>query len=336
MIAFVRATGGSGGGALWLGGSVLFLAGAGLAGLVLDGFHKWKKNQNSKITVWSAGRPGEMMVGVVHTGERDPAPGGFRFFLECLERVRGGEWLLWTSEFMSPSPSAEGAWPFHFSIPVEAPPSGPSPDGDVVWRLRAQSVHVGHFEGAWPLRVSPNLGPASKLLPVPIPAGVATKNASRRVLTTKEIGDQTRFSLASPFIFPGPNPLVIWGVALTAFFMVMVRMKAPVGIIVGGIFLNLAAALVLVAQWFGREEVWVDPTTVVVRRSLGPIASNRSYPRSSVIGVRVVFAGGPQRFGVRVDRAGELRPLAAFGGFHNHLDAHEVARSLLRCLNRSL
>ncbi len=317
---------------LGLGG--ILLGAAELGRLVLTAFRQWKKNQKSKVTFWSVGRPGELVVGVVHTGERDPVAGGFSFVLECLERSRGGEWLLWSAESLSPTPSSEDAWPFHFSIPVEAPPSGLSPDGEVLWRLRAKSKLPGRFQGEWPLVVSPNTGPASKLFSVPLPAAASVKSGPPRPLAVRNVGEQTRFSLPSPFVFPGPNPLVIWAVSLTAFFMVMVRVKAPLWAVAGGALLNVGAAFVMVAQWFGREEVWVDPVSVIVGRSLGPIKRSRSFSRSTVVGVRVVFSGGPRRYGVRIDRSGGLRPWTAFGGFQNHLDAHEAARALLRCLNR--
>jgi hypothetical protein len=307
---------------------------AGLAVLVAGGYRQWKKNQRSKMTLWSAGRPGEMMVGVVHTGDREPVAGGLKFILECFERGPVGEWLLWSADSDSPTPSSEDTWPFHFSLPMEAPPSGPSPDGDVLWRVRAQSKTPGRFEGEWTLVVSPNMGPASKLLPVPLPAAASVKRGPPRTLFVSQGVGQTRFSLPSPFVFPGPNPLVIWALSLTAFFMVMVRMKAPLWAVVGGALLNLGAALVLVAQWFGREEVCVDPVSITVRRCLGPFRRGRSFSRSTVLGVRVVFSGGPNRYGVRIDRSAGLRPWAAFGGFQNHLEAHEVARALLRCLNQ--
>lgn len=329
-----QATGWNFGGPLLLGLAGVVVGSVGLAVLVTAGFRHWKKSQRSKVTLWSAGRPGEMMVGVVHTGDQEPLAGGMKLFLDCFERGGGGEWLLWSAEADSPTPSSDGAWPFHFSLPVEAPPSGLSPDGNVFWRMRAQSNTPGRFEGEWALVVSPNMGPASKLLPVPLPAAASLKGGPPRPLTVNTVGDQRRFSLPSPFVFPGPNPLVIWALTLTAFFMVMVRLKAPLWVMVGGALLNVAAALVLVAQWFGREEVWVDPVNVTVRRCLGPIRRSRSFPRSTVVGIRVVFSGGPNRYGVRIDRAGGFRPWAAFGGFQNHLEAHDAARALLRCLNQ--
>lgn len=283
-----------------------------------------------KVNIWSSGRPGEVLVGVLHTGMNTIDPAGLVLNLDCLEINSGGQWLLWTSEVRSPQPTGPDQWPFHFSIPVEGPPSGPSTDGEVVWQIRAKGASRPSFEATVPVTVSRIVGPPSHLLPVPPPSFRKTSPKSRRSLVISEEAGRTRLCLHSRFSFPGPNPIVVWTILQVGLVMVLAKL-APSWTLWAAAAVNGFVILFFAQLWFGREELIVQGPEIFFRRALGRWGRVRRFLKLDVTGVRVAFSGPPPHFGVRIER-GDQPPLAVFDGFTDSLDAHEAARSVLKAL----
>ncbi|MBK8574893.1 MAG: hypothetical protein IPN90_04150 [Elusimicrobia bacterium] len=185
------------------------MAMGGGAGILLfraaGSLRRQKNSVHARVNIWSSARPGEVMVGVLHTGTERRDPAGLVLNLDCLEQNSGGQWLLWSSQVCSPAPTGPDAWPFHFSIPLEGPPSGPSTDGHVVWQLRAKSVSLPIFEARFDVVVARVAGPPSHLLPVP-PPRFGKGTAPRRSVVLIEQPGQRVLRLGSRFAFPGQTP----------------------------------------------------------------------------------------------------------------------------------
>lgn len=318
---------------------VLGVVGLGVIGggvyLVLTAVRTFRRvvtSGQAKVNIWSSGRPGEVLVGVLHTGVQQVDPAGLILNLDCLEINSGGQWLLWTSEVRSPEPSGPDNWPFHFSIPVEGPPSGPSTDGVVVWQLRAKSASLPIFEAKVPVSVARIAGPPSHLLPVPQPSFRKSSDASRRSVTLTEQSGQIRLCLHSRYAFPGPNPIVVWAVIQVGLFMVLSKL-APAWTLWATGAVNGIVIVFFALLWFGREELIVTGQEIIFQRLLWKFGKVRRFLKLDVTGVRVAFSGPPPHFGVRIER-GDQPPLAVFDGFTDALDAHEAARSVLKTLGR--
>lgn len=319
----------------------LVLGGAGLGGIAggvflvlmaLRTFRRGATSLQAKVNIWSSGRPGEVLVGVLCTGVQSVDPAGLILNLDCLEINSGGQWLLWTSEVRSPTPSGPDSWPFHFSIPVEGPPSGPSTDGDVVWRLRAKSASLPIFEATLPVSVARIAGPPSHLLPVPPPSFRKSSETSRRSLSITEQPGKICLCLRSRFTFPGSNPIVVWTVIQVGLFMVLAKV-APAWTLGAAAGVNGVVILFFAFLWFGREELIVTDQEILMQRRLWKFGKVRRFLKMDVTGVRVAFSGPPPHFGVRIERA-DNPPLAVFDGFTDALDAHEAARSVLKALGK--
>lgn len=289
-----------------------------------------RTSENAKINIWSSGRPGEVLVGVLHTGSKRADPSGLVLSLDCVEIDTGGQWLLWSSEVRSPEPSGPDSWPFHFSIPVEGPPSGYSANGEVVWQLRARSVSLPIFEATFPVSVARIDGPPSHLLPVPPPSFRKGGGAVRRSVEVTEGSGDACLRLKSRFAFPGPNPLVVWGVIFVGILMVLGK-KGPAWSFWAMAGVTGGVAVFFAILWFGQEELVVTGRELILRRHLWNIGRGRRFPKSNVSGARVSFSGPAPHFGVRIER-GEHPPLAVFDGFTDSLDAHEAARHVLKSL----
>lgn len=319
------------GASLQLVAGTLVVGGAGL--LVWMAFQtrlRQKTSVNAKINIWSSGRPGEVLVGVLHTGIKMADPSGLVLNLDCVEIDKGGHWLLWTSEVRSPEPSSPDCWPFHFSIPVEGPPSGLSPNGEVVWQLRAKSVSLQIFEATFAVPVARIEGPPSHLLPVPPPSFRKGAGAVRRLLEVTERSGDACLCLHSRFASLGSNPLVVWGVIFVGVLMVVGK-KGPAWSFWTMGAVTVGAVVFFAVLWFGREELVVTGQELIFRRHLWSVGRVRRFPKSNVSGVRVSFSGPSPHFGVRIER-GEQPPLAVFDGFTDSLDAHEAARLVLKAL----
>jgi hypothetical protein len=315
-----------GAGLLLAGGATVLMGGA------VRSLRRGATSLHAKINIWSSGRPGEVLVGVLSTGIAETDPAGLVMHLDCVEVNSAGRWLLWTSQVRSPTPTGPDAWPFHFSIPTEGPPSGPSTDGEVVWQLRAHGASRPIFDAVFDVPVARVKGPPSHLLPVPPPAFRKSPGARRRSVSVIEKSDQTVLRLDPRFAFPGPQPVVIWTLQWVGLLMILIRRKAPLWTycLLGGA--NVVGAVLGALLWFGREELSVVGDKIVFRRLLWSMGPTRRFPKSAVTGVRVAFSGPPPHFGVRIER-GDARPLAVFDGFTDSLDAHEAARSVLRALS---
>jgi hypothetical protein len=313
-----------------IAGVGVIASGGMLMGMALRTFRRKVTSLQAKVNIWSSGRPGEVLVGVLHTGISAVDPAGLILNLDCVEINSGGQWLLWTSEVRSPQPSGPDSWPFHFSIPVEGPPSGLSTDGEVVWQLRAKSVSLPIFEAVVPVSVARIAGPPSHLLPVPPPSFRKSSGALRRSVAITEHLGQIRLCLHSRFSFPGPNPIVVWTVIHVGLFMVLAKMAPAwtLWALAGG---NGGVILFFALLWFGCEELVVTGQEIIFQRRLWKFGKVRRFLKSEVTGVRVAFSGPPPHFGVRIER-GDKPPLAVFDGFTDSLEAHEAARSVLRAL----
>lgn len=311
------------------GASVIGGAGV-LAWMAFQTRLRQKTSVNAKINIWSSGRPGEVLVGVLHTGIKMVDPSGLVLNLDCVEIDKGGQWLLWSSEVRCPEPSGPDSWPFHFSIPVEGPPSGLSPNGEVVWQLRAQSASLPIFGATFPVPVARIAGPPSHLLPVPPPSFRKGASPLRRSVRVTERSGATCLRLNSQFAFPGPNPLVVWGVILGGVLMVLGKI-GPAWSFWTTLGVAGAGAVFFAILWFGQEELVITDQELIFRRHLWTIGRVRRFPKSNVSGVRVSFSGPSPRFGVRIER-GDHPPLGVFDGFTDPLDAHEAARVVLKSL----
>lgn len=317
-----------------MGGAGLGVIGGGvfLVLMAVRTFRRGATSLQAKVTIWSSGRPGEVLVGVLRTGVKTVDPAGMILNLDCLEINSGGQWLLWTSQVRSPEPSGPDSWPFHFSIPVEGPPSGPSAEGDVVWRLRAHSASLPIFEATLPVTVARIAGPPSHLLPVPPPSFRKSSDTPRRSVEITEQPGKLRLCLRSRFPFPGSNPIVVWTVIQTGLLMVLAK-TAPAWTLGAAAGFNGIGILFFAFLWFGREELIVTEQEIFIQRRLWKFGKVRRFLKSDVTGVRVAFSGPPPHFGVRIERA-DNPPLAVFDGFTDPLDAHEAARSVLKALEK--
>jgi hypothetical protein len=251
---------------------------------------------NAKINIWSSGRPGEVLVGVLHTGIKAVDPAGLVLNLDCVEMNSGGRWLLWTSEVRSPEPSGPDSWPFHFSIPVEGPPGGLSTDGEVEWQLRAKSGSLPIFEAVFPISVARIEGPPSRLLPVPPPSFRLGAGPVRRSVEVTERSGETCLRLQSRFAFPGPNPIVVGGVIIAGLLMVLGKM-APAWSFWTAVGAAGGAVLFFAIVWFAQEELLVTGQELIFRRHLWNVGRVRRFPKAQVSGVRVSFSGPSPHFG---------------------------------------
>lgn len=326
-----------GGPSLVSGGAVRVMVGVlvagGGGGLVLGAlvsFRRSRRSAQAKINIWSSGRPGEMLVGVLHTGRPSADPAGLIIQLNCVERHGGGQWLLWTAEVLSPSPTAPDTWPFHFSIPTEGPPSGLSPHGTVVWQLNVRGASGSAFKVSFDIPVLRVTGPASHVLPVP-PPSLRSGGGPRRVVSVLEEKDRTTLQLKSRFSFPGPNPLIIWILSVVGILFISTRVTIPPGAFRTWGILNGLAVVYFSILWFSREELILSDSGVDCRRVMGNWGWSRRFKRSALTSVRVAYSGPPPCYGVQIEREGE-RPLAVFDGFVDPIEAHEAARVVSRVL----
>jgi hypothetical protein len=319
------------GGAFFWGTSGFFVGVGGvLVFLALKASHRMGYPGRAKINIWSSARPGEVLVGVLHTGIPGGDPKGIVIHLDCLETTVWGQWRLWTAEVRSPAPSAPDTWPFHFSIPTEGPPSGWSPSGTVLWQLRVQGASRSDYWASFDIPVLKVEGPASHVLPVP-PPSLRFGSGPRRMVSVSEADGRTILRLKSRFVFPGPNPIVIWVLSIVGILFISTRVTIPVWVLGTWGILNGLAAVCFSILWFGREELILSPAEIVCRRAVGPLGYPRRFRRSSVTGIRVSFSGPAPSFGVHVDR-GTQRPVAVFDGFIDLLEAHEAARVVNRAI----
>ncbi|MBL0057665.1 MAG: hypothetical protein IPP35_00715 [Elusimicrobia bacterium] len=274
-----------------------------------------------------------MLVGVIRTGLSEADPAGLIVNLDCLESDSDLTRRLWTAEIHAPSPTGPDTWPFHFSIPEEAPPSGLSPNGVVLWRLRARTASRSVFGASFDLGVARVQGPPSRVLPVPPPTLLSRSGGARRYIRVSEEAGGVVVRLGARTSFPGPNPIVLWAFGLVAALWLLVMTVASSGAYVFLGLANAAVALGLLYTWFARVELRVTSDEVIVRRVFFKFSDARRFARSELTGLRVNLTGPEPLYGVRMER-GNLRPVGVFEGFSNLLDAHEAARTLSRILGR--